>query len=269
LQGLTSFTMRTRVGGLTSGGATGVAFQAAYISGIGGTAPLRLRNSGGPYDVGNRADPTVVTSTVDPRSDARWHDLVMVYKHTTNTAYLYIDGVVIGSGTLLGTPAASTYFTFGSRITGENGAAVSYRFSDCQLWSVPLTAEQIADMARSNVPPLAGLMFDAVMTGTPALWCPNAIENGILPVLGVTWDAVPVDPKSGLASGTTDGSGDLTVTHYLGDTPNFVSAAPQGTTFAQVQAHTIGATTFKLRFLDAAGNAMTASARSATWSASL
>lgn len=265
--------MRARIGGIASGGGTGKAFLCAYINGLNpgaaANAPLRLRNSSNPYELANAADPTIVITTIDPTSDARWRDCVVVYKAALNTAYLYVDGVLIGSGTLVTPPQPCSYFMFGSRVTGETGVAVSYRFSDCQLWSTPLTAEQIADMHRTNVPPLAGLMFDAIMSGTPRVWCPNAIENGLLPVLGVTWDAVPVEPKSGLASGTTDGSGDLTVTHNLGETPNYVKAAAQGTTFAQVQAHTIGATTFKLRFLDAAGNAMTASARSAAWEASL
>lgn len=272
-QPLRSFTMRARIGGLTSGGGTGKAFLAAYINGlnagVSANAPLRLRNPFSVYDFANAGD-IVATSTVDPTADARWHDCVIVYKHALNTAYLYIDGVLIGSGTLSTTTQASEYFVFGSRVTGDiPGPAVSYRFSDCQLWSTPLTAEQIADMHRTNIPPLAGLLFDAILSNTPRTWCQNAIENGLLPVLGVTWDIVPVDPKSGLASGTTDGSGDLTVTHGLGETPNYVKAAPQGTTFAQVQAHTIGSTTFKLRFLDAAGSAMTASSRSAAWECSL
>jgi len=73
----------------------------------------------------------------------------------------------------------------------------------------------------------------------------------------------------GTASGTTDGSGDLTVTHGLITTPTRVLATTGGTTFMQAQVHTKGASTFKIRFLDAAGAALPATSATADWEASM
>jgi hypothetical protein len=76
-----------------------------------------------------------------------------------------------------------------------------------------------------------------------------------------------VNENIGTLSGSTDGSGDFTVTHGLSTTPTNVRAAATGTTFYQLQAHTIGATTFKLRALDAAGAAVTSTAVPGYWEA--
>ena len=69
----------------------------------------------------------------------------------------------------------------------------------------------------------------------------------------------------GAISTTTDGSGDVTVTHGMGTTPTAVLVTPTGTTAWIVSVHTIGATTFKVRFYDAAGAAVTTTAVTATW----
>ena len=69
----------------------------------------------------------------------------------------------------------------------------------------------------------------------------------------------------GAISTSTDGSGDVTVTHGMGTTPTAVLVTPTGTTAWIVSVHTIGATTFKVRFYDAAGAAVTTTAVTATW----
>ena len=69
----------------------------------------------------------------------------------------------------------------------------------------------------------------------------------------------------GAISTSTDGSGDVTVTHGMGTTPTAVLVTPTGTTAWIVSVHTIGATTFKVRFFDAAGAAVTSTAVTATW----
>ena len=69
----------------------------------------------------------------------------------------------------------------------------------------------------------------------------------------------------GAISTSTDGSGDVTVTHGMGTTPTAVLVTPTGTTAWIVSVHTIGATTFKVRFYDAAGAAVTSTAVTATW----
>ncbi len=75
--------------------------------------------------------------------------------------------------------------------------------------------------------------------------------------------------SEGVSSSTTDGSGDISVTHGLQSTPNQVRLTPQGTTFYQMQVHSIGASTFSVRVLDAAGAAVTSTAVTVHWEASL
>lgn len=75
--------------------------------------------------------------------------------------------------------------------------------------------------------------------------------------------------KIAAASGTTDGSGDLLVTHGMKATPGAVLASVAGTTFRTAQPHTIGNETFKLRIMDAAGNALTATAVTVYWQGGL
>jgi len=184
-QTLQSFTMRARIGGVASGGATGRAFLTAYIKGA--APPLRLRNSGGVYELAVDAS-VVATSTIDPTASTAVRDCVVVFRHTTGVAALYIDGVLIGAAAVSGT-SASGKFCFGSRADTATGtAAAGYRFADCQLWSVPLHAETIADMARTGTVPAAGLIFDAILAGGPLGPVPNAVPNGILPSLAPVWE---------------------------------------------------------------------------------
>jgi hypothetical protein len=75
----------------------------------------------------------------------------------------------------------------------------------------------------------------------------------------------------GAISTTTDASGDVTVTHGMGTTPTNVQVTVTGTSGAAVPyiaivlTDTIGATTFKVRFFDAAGAAVTTTAVTAMW----
>ena len=183
-QPLQSFTMRARIGGVASGGATAKAFMTAYCSAP--STPLRLRNPGGAYDL--TADVTVAVSGVNPTNDASVRDCVIVFRHTTGIASLYIDGALVGSGAVGSvTPAAK--FCWGSRADAATGtAAVGYRFADCQLWSVPLSGDVIADMARTGVVPQPGLVFDGVMAGAPLAQFPNAAPNAVLPSLAAVWE---------------------------------------------------------------------------------
>jgi len=177
--------MRARIGGVAAGGATGRAFMAAYCTGS--ASPLRLRNPGAVYDLS--ADTTVLaTSSVNPTSNDAVRDCIVVFRHTTGIASLFIDGALIGSGAVSGAVPASK-FCFGSRADATTGtAAIGYRFADCQLWSVPLSAVAIADMARTGNVPAAGLVFDGIMSGTPHGAIPNAAPNAVMPALAAVWE---------------------------------------------------------------------------------
>lgn len=81
---------------------------------------------------------------------------------------------------------------------------------------------------------------------------------------GTAWWGI--DPtQHGSASGTTDGSGDITVSHGFGTASITVTATTTGTTFSVVQVHTKTTTDFKIRFFDASGAAITATSVTADW----
>lgn len=69
----------------------------------------------------------------------------------------------------------------------------------------------------------------------------------------------------GAISANTDGSGDVTVTHGMGATPVAVAVTITGTTARIATVHTVGATTFKIRFFTDAGAAITSAAVTGTW----
>lgn len=78
-----------------------------------------------------------------------------------------------------------------------------------------------------------------------------------------------VDTDDGSASDTTDGSGDITVSHTLGSASITVTATATGTTFYHVQVHSKTSTTFKIRFYNSPGSAATSTAVTADWIAKL
>lgn len=73
------------------------------------------------------------------------------------------------------------------------------------------------------------------------------------------------DGGKGSVSTTTDGSGDVTVTHGLGGTPDNIQVTITGTTPYVATVHTIGATQFKVRIFDMAGAAVTSTSVSFHW----
>lgn len=70
---------------------------------------------------------------------------------------------------------------------------------------------------------------------------------------------------SGITTGTTDGSGDLSVTCVMDDASYLVTATAEGTTFYTLTAHTKGTTSFKVRVFDAAGAAVTSTSVTVGW----
>ncbi|MGR3219507.1 MAG: right-handed parallel beta-helix repeat-containing protein [Candidatus Anammoxibacter sp.] len=86
----------------------------------------------------------------------------------------------------------------------------------------------------------------------------GTITNPALPTIRAT-----------VTSDTTDGSGDITVTHGLIRAPASIVATSGSSAFQSINASTITATTFKLRFRDDTGAAITSTAVTARWTASL
>lgn len=75
------------------------------------------------------------------------------------------------------------------------------------------------------------------------------------------------DPARGLASATTDASGNITVTHLSGGTPSSVTASVYGGTGTptQLQITTITATTFVVRVFNNAGAGVGTTAVQVAW----
>lgn len=69
----------------------------------------------------------------------------------------------------------------------------------------------------------------------------------------------------GAVSTSTDGSGDIAVTHSMGTTPTAVVVTVTGTTPYVCTVHTKGGTTFTVRFFDMAGAAVTSTAVTFDW----
>ena len=100
---------------------------------------------------------------------------------------------------------------------------------------------------------------DGLRTGTPTYYSAWDTDGKFVEVSPASFGVV------GTISTSTDGSGDVTVTHGMGTTPTVVLVTPTGTTAWICTVHTIGATTFKVRFFDAAGAAVTTTAVTASW----
>lgn len=101
----------------------------------------------------------------------------------------------------------------------------------------------------------------------------NIVYFGSQPIFGSgTWISGSGTIEGLLAvratSGTTDGSGDVTISHGLGLTPTKVFAQCQTVTpFVHMQPHTITSNAFKVRCFDAAGSPITATAFTVQWQA--
>lgn len=76
-----------------------------------------------------------------------------------------------------------------------------------------------------------------------------------------------VTENSGSFSGSTNGSGDASVTHGLSATPKHILATPTGTTYAHLQISVKTSTLFAVRVLDAAGAPIASTAVTFDWRA--
>lgn len=77
-----------------------------------------------------------------------------------------------------------------------------------------------------------------------------------------------INEARGAVTATTDANGDIAITHGMSGTPTVVLATRSlALTTGEIQVHTIGATTFNIRFWNSAGTADASVSRSAMWSA--
>jgi hypothetical protein len=160
---------------------------------------IRLRHQG-TYNLGSTPGIVGSASSISPETDFTTHEFVITYNHMTDFAALYIDGALVASGAAGTTQAAIAQFSFGSPV-GAAICAAGMTFSEMGVWQVPLSALDVAAMNLTGAVPRGSMIFDADLSASPngvsgaqSGVCPNAIGNGLLPVIGGSW--LPVDAGS-------------------------------------------------------------------------
>jgi hypothetical protein len=135
--------------------------------------------------------------------------------------------------------------------------AAGYRYNACTITPIIQNADSLAmdiglktalhinnTLTTVSVLDSAGMLLPlyaaGTLTGTPAT---SAAFNS-------SGRLIQVPEKWKTISTTTDASGDVTVTHGMGTTPTSVQVTTTGTANYNTTVHTIGATTFKVRFFD-------------------
>jgi hypothetical protein len=103
------------------------------------------------------------------------------------------------------------------------------------------------------------MTIPAVIAGQPI--DPTTFGNAVASKL----NDIPNKITAGSTTGTTDGSGDLTITHGHGSTPSFVLVTPRSTNVSQGYSSAVGASTFKFRCFSAAGAALTSASVTVNW----
>lgn len=190
-----SLTMRIRVKPPASGALGSRAFMCAYAEGDIGAQPIRFRNAGGPYDLGDGGSATLGTSTFNPGNDQTTRDLVVVVNAAANKIRAYVDAVQFVDAAPQVALTPCKLFSFLARGESTNAAqATSYTGADFAVWTVALGPAAIADMFRTNRLPPASMIFRANLAGSPGVggMVPNGVANGLSATINeATFEAVP------------------------------------------------------------------------------
>lgn len=246
--GLKSFTQRARIGG--SPAAVIAQYFSAYTAGTSQT-PSRVRSPTGAYDyvaVENGGTLAGVIPTAVSSQNYATNDCVVVWRAEVSLVYLYMNGVLQGSCSI-GNYTNCGNFSWGGT---PSFPAQGFRYSDCQLWSVPLSPEQVTSMYRNNYRPTAGLMFDGVFANAPqtsSLYGGiNLVNNGVQPDLYFPWEQFGPQENKGVATGvSTDTSGDVVINHGLQLPPSSIQVQMAGTRPLYATYHTVTSTSFTAR----------------------
>lgn len=249
--GLKSFTQRAKLGGFT------VPVVAQYFNAYTaetGQLPSRLRTATGSYayvTVENGGGTPGIISTTVSSENYKTYDCVVVWRAEVSLAYLYINGVLQNSCSI-GNYTNCSNFSWGGSPTFP---AQGFRFSDCQLWSTPLSPEQVLSMYRNDYRPAAGLMFDGIFANAPqtsSLYGGiNLVNNGIQPDLYFPWEQFGPQENLGVtAVVSTDASGDVVVNHGLQLPPSVIQIQMNGTSPRTATYHTVTSTSFTARIFN-------------------
>lgn len=131
-----------------------IGFKIKNNTGTGGRAFFsfpngsRLRNPSGPYVfTGGTSE---IVSTVDGSVDRLWHHIGFTFEYTTKEIRLYIDGLFIGSSTVIDPLPLNGLVLCGQPSTaGTNAAGCSYR--DLTINRGRLNDSQMAKMAAGKI----------------------------------------------------------------------------------------------------------------------
>jgi lysophospholipase L1-like esterase len=162
------------------------------------TNPLRIRTNTttGVYELAEGGN-TVVASTVSGVSLA-WHHLVVSFNSLTNKATFYVDGALIGSGTLTRTNLNSSNFSFMGRYDSQGGNCVGCQMADPMIFRTSLQANDIVLLYNGHSV-RKSLEFYSRLTAIPGTYAPNQADTGTQGLLGPTWTSLgrfttPGDP---------------------------------------------------------------------------
>jgi lysophospholipase L1-like esterase len=162
------------------------------------TNPLRIRanSTTGVYELADGGT-TVVASTISATSKV-WHHLAVSFNSLTNKATLYIDGALIGSGTLTRSGLNSSNFSFGGRYDTAGGNCVGCQFADPMIFRTSLQAPDVVALYSGNSL-RKSLEFYSRFGAAPGTYAVNSADTGTQGTLGPTWTYVgkfspPGDP---------------------------------------------------------------------------
>jgi hypothetical protein len=141
-----SFWLRTmQTGAVSAASAPGV----AGVTGTGGTQWGWLDDAG---RIGLAVDNVLVTRTVSPVNDGRWHHVVLTRESATGAGQVYLDGALSGAATGLA-GVRGTAFTSLARI--ENGGSSKYfagRLDQIHVFNRVISGAEVAALRTNHAP---------------------------------------------------------------------------------------------------------------------
>jgi lysophospholipase L1-like esterase len=190
--------------------------KAFFSGGVGATAYWRVRNpTTTPYTLTDTiGNSDLVVSSVNP-SDLLLHDIVVTYNHISNSMKLYIDGILVNSGTPTYAVTAMTDFCIGGRVDSVSANAVSTTFGEIGIWRTVLNADDISEMYTTSRIPTKSLEVLPTLSTKPDLtYTPNAASTKTLILTPSIWAKVanpilPIITATPATSGAAGAAGTI------------------------------------------------------------
>jgi hypothetical protein len=117
--------------------------------------------------------------TFNPVSNNSWTNIVWVYSNTN--LYLYINGSLTTTSTILNINTTAQNFMFGNTVLNSLGQYEKYKgaIDDVVIWNRALTQQEITNIYNSSLPQTACLPANVPTTGLVGYWpfCGNANDE--------------------------------------------------------------------------------------------